>query len=322
MEYGSLTGVSKPISRVVQGTVALMMVEEEQRPGLLDDVIDAGINAFDTAHVYGYGMVERTLASWMHSRGLRDQIVIIDKGAHHNPDRKRVTPWDITADLHDSLARLKTDHIDIYLLHRDDPTQAVGPIIETLNEHQRAGKIGAFGGSNWSYERIREANDYAHAHGLTPFALTSPAFSLAEMISPPWPDCIGIAGEAGAASRAWYAEQGMSIFAWSSLAGGFLSGRFTPDNLDTFTDEEDLRVIRSYGSEANFRRLARARELAAEKQLTLAQIAVAYVLAQPLDIYALIAPINRQEIDQNIAAASLKLTPAEIAWLDLRADTR
>ncbi|MBE0690752.1 MAG: aldo/keto reductase, partial [Anaerolineae bacterium] len=138
----------------------------------------------------------------------------------------------------------------------------------------------------------------------------------------PWPGCISIAGESGAAARAWYVEQSLAIFAWSSLAGGFLSGRFTPDNLDTFTGEDDLRAIRAYGSDANFRRLARAQELAAEKQVTLAQIAVAYVLNQPLDIYALIAPVNRQEVGQNIAAADLSLTPAELAWLDLRADTR
>jgi aryl-alcohol dehydrogenase-like predicted oxidoreductase len=322
MEYGSLASVSRPISRVVQGTGDLAMMDEEQSFALLDAAFAAGINTIDTAHDYGNGAVERRLGQWMHERGLRDQIVIISKGAHHNLDRKRVTPYDITADLHDSLARLKTDHIDIYILHRDDPTQPVGPIVETLNEHQRAGKIHVFGGSNWSHGRIRDANAYAAAHGLTPFAVSSSAFSLAEMIHEPWPGCISIAGEAGAAARAWYLEQAMPILAWSSLAGGFLSGRFTSDNQDTFTSEADLRALYAYGSEANFRRLARAQELATDKQCTLAQIAVAYVLNQPLDMYALIAPVNGGEVAQNIAAANLKLTPAEIAWLDLRADTR
>jgi len=322
MQYGALDGISQPISRVVQGTGALIEMEETQSFTLLDAVFEAGINAFDTAHVYGYGTVERVLGQWLHERGLRDRVVIIDKGAHHSLDRKRVTPFDITSDLHDSLARLKTDYIDIYILHRDDPTQPVGPIVEILNEHQRAGKIRVFGGSNWSHGRIRDANAYAAAHDLTPFAVSSVAFSLAEMIHEPWPDCISIAGDVGAAARAWYTEQAIPILAWSSLAGGFLSGRFTAENVAAFTNEADLRALHAYGSEANFRRLARARELAAERDVTLAQIAVAYVLNQPLDVYALIAPVNRTEVAQNIAAAELRLTPDELAWLDLRADTR
>ncbi|MCC6615906.1 MAG: aldo/keto reductase [Anaerolineae bacterium] len=322
MQYGVVDGVSKPISRVVQGTLVIIQADEQQSFDLFDAAFEAGINTFDTAHVYGYGTVERAVGQWISDRGLRDKVVIVDKGAHHNLDRKRVTPYDITSDLHDSLARLKTDYIDLYILHRDDPTQPVGSIIETLNQHQRAGKIGAFGGSNWSHGRILEANTYAAQHDLTPFAVSSPAFSLAEMIHEPWPGCIGIAGDAGAAARDWYAEQSLAIFAWSSLAGGFMTGRFTPDNLDSFTDVEDRRIIHAYASEANFRRLARAQELAADKDVTLAQIAVAYVLNQPLDIYALIAPVNRAQVAHNIAAAELRLTPDELAWLDLRADTR
>ena len=82
--------------------------------------------------------------------GDRDQIVILTKGAHFNQDRNRVTPFDITSDLFDSLVRLRTDSIDLYLLHRDDPTVPVGPIVEVLNEHKEAGRICAIGGSNWT----------------------------------------------------------------------------------------------------------------------------------------------------------------------------
>ena len=79
-----------------------------------------------------------------------------------------MTPFDLTSELYDSLARLHTDYIDIYVLHRDDPNVEVGPIVETLNEHHAAGRIHAFGGSNWETARIEEANEYADKHSLAP----------------------------------------------------------------------------------------------------------------------------------------------------------
>ena len=182
MEYGHVQGVDKPVSRLVQGTMMLSSRELEQSFALLDAVYALGCNTFDTAHVYGGGDCERTMGQWVNERKLREKVVIIGKGAHHNQDRKRVTPFDITSDIHDSLARFKFSYIDLYLLHRDDPTVPVGPIVEALNEHKRAGRIRAFGGSNWTHERIREANEYATAHGLTPFAASSPNFSLAEQV--------------------------------------------------------------------------------------------------------------------------------------------
>ena len=170
MRYDEVRGVGKRVSRLVQGTI--MLRSEELEPGLelLDAVYGLGCNSFDTAHVYGGGEGERVLGQWIESRGVRDEVVILTKGAHHNADRRRVTPFDIASDLHDSLARLRTDYVDLYLLHRDDPSVPVGPIVEALNEHLTAGRIRAFGGSNWSAERIRKANEYAKAHGLVPFS--------------------------------------------------------------------------------------------------------------------------------------------------------
>ena len=114
----------------------------------------------------------------------------------------------------------------------------------------------------------------------------------------------------------------MPLFTWSSMAGGFFSGRFTRDNLDTFDTYNDKIVVDAYASEANFQRLDRAQELANEKGLTVAQIAVAYIFNQPLNIYALIASRSREELQQNITALELDLTPAEVAWLDLRSESR
>ncbi len=297
--------------------------EDEQNSfALLDDVLELGCNTFDTAHVYGNGDKERTLGKWIQQRGIREQVVIIGKGAHHNRDRRRVTPFDIASDLHDSLARLKTDYIDLYLLHRDDPSVPVGPIVEALNEHLRAGRIRAFGGSNWTHERIQAANDYARKHRLAPFVASSPNFSLAEQVKEPWPECVSISGAQGAAAREWYIQNQIPVFAWSSLAGGFLSGRFTRNNLDSFTDWQDKLCVDCYCYEDNFKRLDRVRALAAEKGVSVPQIAIAYVLNQPMMVFALVGCRNRSEFQSNVEAASLKLTPREIAWLELRTDTR
>lgn len=288
---------------------------------LLDAVFALGCNTFDTAHVYGQGDNERAMGRWVHARGNREQVVIIGKGAHHNADRKRVTPFDITADLFDSLARFRFDYIDLYLLHRDDPSVPVGPIVETLNEHRAAGRIRAFGGSNWSHERIAEANAYAAAHGLTPFVASSPNFSLAEQYREPWEGCVSISGPQHAAARAWYAAHRMPLFTWSSLAGGFFSGRLRRDNLDTFEEYLDRLAVHSYAGEENFRRLDRAQQLGDAKGLSIPQIALAYVMSQPLDIYALVGCRTPEEFAANVVAAATRLTPEECAWLDLRTDT-
>ena len=127
MLYGTVPGVTKPVARLVEGTIMLSTSKLDEGFALLDGILAMGGTTFDTAHGYGNGEAERTLGRWMEARGNRDQVVILSKGAHHNQDRQRVTPYDITADLHDSLARLRTDYIDLYILHRDDPSQPVGP---------------------------------------------------------------------------------------------------------------------------------------------------------------------------------------------------
>jgi aryl-alcohol dehydrogenase-like predicted oxidoreductase len=322
MQYGKLPGIDKPISRLVQGTVMVNSKEQEAGFRLLDEVFALGCTTFDTAHVYGSGDNERTVGKWVRERGLRDKVVMIGKGAHHNQDRQRVTPHDITADIYDSLARFQFDYIDLYLLHRDDPTQSVGPIIETLNEHYRAGRIHAFGGSNWSHNRIQEANAYAVARGLQGFMVSSPNFSLAEQVKEPWPNCITISGPQNAEARQWHQEQHMPLFTWSSLAGGFFSGRFSRDNLDTFTDYFGKLCVDCYCYEPNFQRLDRVRQLAAETGLTVPQVAMAYVMSQPLDIYALVGCQNGAEFKANIEACEQRLAPETLAWLDLRANVR
>jgi aryl-alcohol dehydrogenase-like predicted oxidoreductase len=322
VKTGTVPGVDKPISRLVQGTV---MVGEDDLEGcfaLLDAVVELGGTAFDTARHYGRGN-EATVGRWVRERGLHDQVVIIGKGAHPTPDNpNRVTPEDIAADLDESLRQFGFDTIDLYLLHRDDPKAPVGPIVEALNDHRRAGKIRAFGGSNWSHQRIAEANAYAHKHGLTPFVASSPQFSLVEQVDAPWPGCLSIGGADNAAAREWYEDNAMAVITWSSLAGGFLSGKLTRESDGGLPEEAAARARRAYGSDANFERLDRARSLAAELGLTVPQIALAYTLSHPLNLFAITGGETREEFAANADAASVRLSPADLAWLDLRHETR
>jgi len=323
MQYGQIAGLEKPVSRLALGTMIIHTERLDESFTLLDAALELGYNALDCAHVYGGGASERAVGQWLTARGNREQVVLLSKGCHHNADRRRVTPFDLAADLHDSLARLQTDYIDLYLLHRDDPQVPVGPLVEAFNEHLEAGRIRAFGGSNWRHERIQEANDYAAAHGLTPFAVSSPHFSLAEQVDDPWgPGCVAVSGPHEADARAWYEANQLPLFAYSSLGRGFFSGRLTRENFPEVEETMDQACRRAYCHEVNFQRLDRARELAAEKGVTVAQVALAYVVNQPLNLFALVGAANRDEAAANVEGASLTLTETERAWLDLRSEDR
>ena len=324
MIYGEIAGINKPVARIIQGTTMIGSdLNEAESFALLDEVFELGGNTLDTAHVYGGGRSERIVGRWLVSRNNREKMVIITKGGAHSEDRRRMTPYDVTADLFDSLARLKTDHIDLYLLHRDDPDLPVEPIINALNEHQQAGRIHAFGASNWSHQRMEAANTYAKANDLQSFVASSPQYSLAESHTEPWPLCLSISGAEGDAARQWYAKTRMPLLVWSPLASGFFSGKFRRDNLSTFGEREwDEVVVRTYAKEANFQRLDRASMLAKEKGVTAAQVALAFVMNQTMNTFAVVGPHSKKKFDENIAAANIKLTPQEIDWLDLKNDNR
>lgn len=323
MRYGRVTGVDKEVSRLVLGTDYMATKELEKNFSMLDAAFEKGCNTLDTAHGYGGGDGERVIGRWMHERGNRDKVVILTKGAHHNADRKRVTPFDITSDLHDSLARLKTDYIDIYLLHRDDPSVPVGPIVEILNEHLECGKIKSFGGSNWHHSRIQEANEYAERHGLVPFVASSPHYSLAEQVQDPWGQgCVAISGPKEQEARQWYKKTQIPIFPYSSLARGFFSGRISRNNFDDKKSILDRACLTAYCHEQNFDRLDRVEILAKEKGMTVPQIAMAYLMNQPLNVFPIVGAATPQELEENIIAARMKLSKEELDWLDLRRDNR
>jgi 1-deoxyxylulose-5-phosphate synthase len=319
----TIPGIAKPVTRIALGTMIVSARERERSFKLLDDAVAAGITTLDTAHGYAGGESERGIGDWMRERKNRDRIVVVTKGCHPNGDRKRCFAHDIASDLRDSLARLKTDHVDGWMLHRDDPEVPIGEIVDELDAHRRAGRIGAYGGSNWTVERLQAANEWAAKHGRAPFALSSPNYSLAEQVQDPWgPGCTTIGGPARAADREWYRATRTAVFAYSSLARGFLSGRITRANYATEKAKLDGACQTAYCHEVNLQRLDRATTLAQEKGVTVPQIATAFILSQGLNVVALIGAENRAEMDAAVAACHLSLSRDELAWLDLAADRR
>lgn len=316
MIYRNIDGLDKPLARVIQGTIMLSRERLEANFAFLDAIFEHGGTTFDSAHSYGGGDADRVLGLWMEARGIRDQVVIVGKGCHHNIDRRRVTPYDLTADLMDTLARLRTDHVDLYLLHRDDPSLPVGPIMDALAEHHSAGRIRAFGGSNWTPRRILAANSYAERHGLPPMRASSPNFSLAVQRQEPWAECISISGPDGAQDRDWYRLTQMPLLVWSSLAGGFFSGALRRDNLHTFTDYFMKLSAETYGTEENFRRYDAARQVADARGVSVAQVALGYLFGTGLNVFPLVGARTAEEFADSAAAAELDLTAEEMAALD------
>ena len=314
MKYGRVNGVGKPVARIVHGTTMLTTDDMEQGMTLLDGVFTAGGTTFDSAWNYGGGECERVLGAWMERRGNRGQVVIITKGCHHNQDRDRVTPADLTSDLMDSLIRLRTDYVDLYQLHRDDPTLPVDAIVATMAEHHAAGRIHAYGGSNWSVPRIEEANAYAARHGLPAFAASSPNYSLAVQLQAPWAGCLSIAGPEAAEDRDWYRRTQLPVFSWSSLAGGFFSGRFGRDKPRPDSGREELSAA-TYCSDGNFTRLETAQAIGRAHGVSAARVALAYIMQTGLDVYPIAASATPGEFADNAAALELELGFDEIGRL-------
>jgi aryl-alcohol dehydrogenase-like predicted oxidoreductase len=319
MRYGSVSGVSDRVSRLVLGTMVLSTDTAEQLDNscrLLDRFVAAGGTTVDTARIYARGTSEQALGQWLARSGRRNDLVIIGKGAHHDTQtfERRVTPEAIQEDIESSLQAMGLDTIDIYILHRDDLEVEVGPIVEALNREVEHGRIKAFGGSNWTYQRLVEANDYAAAHGLQPFAVSSPNLALAVPNEPMWPGCVSIAGDDDA--QAWYRASRMPIFAWSSQARGFFSGRYRPE-LTVGPSQDAQNVIRTYYSNENWERYRRADELAERKGATLRQIALAWVLHQPLEVFALVGPATVSELEDCLGALDVDLSAEEVGWLNL-----
>jgi predicted dehydrogenase/aryl-alcohol dehydrogenase-like predicted oxidoreductase len=270
---------------------------------LADAFYERGGNVLDSAWLYGNGRCDRLLGEWMDARGVRDDIVLIGKGAHS----PLVYPDVIAKQLTQSLERLKTDFIDVYFMHRDNPEVPVGEFVDAMDAEVKAGRIGIYGGSNWTRERMDAAFDYAAKAGKTPPGALSNNFSLAEMVNPVWG---GVLAGSDDAWKAWLRKRQIPNFAWSSQARGFFTDRAGPDKLD------DPELVNAWYSEKNFARRERAIALAKRIGKQPLHVALAYCMAQDFPVIPLIGPLTLQELEDSLEALDVVLSPEDVRWLE------
>lgn len=311
MKYSRIPGLNKDISRIVMGSMIYGPDDHPFTFSMLDYFFEVGGNTIDLAHVYGGGNSEKAVGQWVRTRGIREQVVILDKGAHP----PNCFPDKATLQIKESLERLGLDYIDIYCLHRDNLDIPVKEWVDVLNENVKAGRIRIFGGSNWTTARLEEANVYAAANNKQRFSCSSPNFSLALWNAPTWDGCLTASDPV---SRAWYSKHQMPLFSWSSQAMGFFSGRIKPEDAN-HPDYWTRLGVQTWWNEANQKKLERARELAAKKGVDGVQIAMAYVLNQPFLTFALIGPRTIEETRTSLLGIDLTLTPDEVKWLNMEA---
>lgn len=295
--------LGRPVSQLVLGTVGFP--DLAHGAAFFDAFFEQGGNCFDDASVYRRFNANPGLCGrWMEKRGVREQCVLIDKGAH--------TPWcypqPMTQEVEISLEKHQTAYFDIYMMHRDNPEVPVGEFVDVLHGLIEKGYARSYGLSNWSIERLEAAITYAKDKGLQPPTSLSNNFSLARMVTPVWAGCISASTPD---FRAWLADTQLPLFAWSSQARGFFTDRSAPDNLS------DRWLSNNWYSDDNFERKRRAYELAQKKDVLPINIALAWVLQQPFPVFPLIGPQHLSEIRTSLPGLTVDLTEEESCWLNL-----
>lgn len=316
MEYVQVPGLAQPVSRIIFGTAIGSMVNGKDVSPLLDAVFQAGINTFDTARLYGGS--EQSLGTWIQKRDNRNQVRILTKCCSLGEKDMPLTPQNMEEELSRSLTALQTDYVDLFAAHNDNPQAEPGPIMETFNDLKAQGKIRCFGVSNWTHLRMEQANEYAYKHNLSPLSFGSPAFSLAEMIGDPWGGSVHLSGPDNQEARAWYRSNHLPVFAYSALARGFFSGKYRTEMGDQVAKVLHECVRTEYYYPENVERLKRAEQLAAEYNVTVGQICLAWILAQEeITVCPITGPSNTKHLQENLEALRIQLTKEECRWLNL-----
>ena len=304
-----IPGIDKELSRVVFGCDN--QSDTNHAYAMFDHFYKKGGNVFDTAYIYNEGKSDFYLGSWIESRSLREEVVVLGKGAH-TPD---CLPEKIRPQLEETLTRMSTSYLDIYCLHRDNESLPVEGFIDTLNELRDEGLIKVLGASNWTLDRFKEANEYALSVNKEPFSVLSNNFSLAQMNNPVWPGCFSCSED----DYVEYLKQNqIAIFPWSSQARGFFLDKQEFTGVSHVADPNQEEQVRVWGSDENIERRKRCFELASKKSVDPIQMALAFVLHQEFPSFPLIGPRNFFETENSLQAVQIDLTEKEISWLNLK----
>ena len=310
-------------------------IDREAAFALLDAYLDAGGNFIDTAKVYSdwipgeRSRSEKLLGQWLHSRNNRSRIILATKGAHPeltSMSQSRLAPADIVSDIDASLSHLQTEVIDLYWLHRDDPTQPVETIVDALNAQVQAGKLRYFACSNWGTVRIQSAQRYAQASGQMGFAANQMLWNAAVL------DPRGMTDQTLAhmdgAMYDFHRETQLAAVPYSSQANGLFSKlqkpvvqrvQRTPKRLllQVARHVRNLLLARPamYPRQANLRQLRVMQDIAQQHQLTTSQVVLGYLLSQPFAVFPIVGCQNLNQLQDSLSAAEVKLSVGEVAQL-------
>lgn len=261
----------------------------------LDASLDLGLSAFDLAASYAAGGAERLFGRWLAARGGRANLFVITKGGHPNPvARQRLKASALRSDLTGSLRRLKTEYVDLYLLHRDDGKTRLSDIIESMLQFRREGKILRWGVSNWTHARLEMLRRLSVEAGFG-LSASSPHLSAFSWAKVPWPGTVSLVDDP--AALVYHLEQRIPVLGWSPLGGGFL---FSARRDHTY-DHPENRVRRDA-----------IRQIAAERGTSPASVALALLFHTRLDVRPIVSTSSPDHMVANLASLDLELTPREL----------
>jgi aryl-alcohol dehydrogenase-like predicted oxidoreductase len=283
--------------------------DEATAHAVLDRALATGINFIDTADVYGQdGLSERVLGNWLAARGSREKIVLATKFRFtmgDGPNRSGASRYRIVKCCEDSLRRLKTDRIDLYQIHMQDITVPEEETLRALDDLVSAGKVLYIGCSNYVAYRLMNSLWLSQTHGWTKFVTLQAQYNLLvrDLEREHVPLC---------------RTEGLGILPWSPLAGGFLTGKFERGKPPAANARLGLRPDRfsRYDIDRNWKILDAVRAVASEVRATPSAVAIAWLLAKPQVTSVIFGARTVEQLDQNVAAAELVLSPSHVDALD------
>ena len=292
------------------GNVFGWTVGEAMSFKLLDAFVDAGFNFIDTADVYSHwapgnrgGESETIIGRWLRHSAKRDKIVIATKvGKEMGPERKGLSRTYIMRAVEDSLQRLQTDTIDLYQSHADDPQ---APLEETLEAYDRLvsqGKVRVIGASNYDARRLESALQASEKHGYPRYQSLQPLYNLY--------DRAVFEKELQPLCR----RQGLAVISYFSLASGFLTGKYR--SADDLSGRPRAEMVKKYLDERGLRILAALDSVGREHGLTPAQVALAWLIAQPGITAPIASATNLQQLQELIEATTVELDKTSLKLLD------
>lgn len=289
------------------GNVFGWTIGEEMSFKLLDAFTARGFNFIDTADVYSVwapgnqgGESETVIGKWLQKSSRRSQVIIATKsGFEMAPGKKGLSHKHIIASADASLRRLQTDYIDLYQSHTDDETVPQEETLEAYQQLIREGKVRAIGASNFTAARLKSSIEMAKLHGLPGYQSLQPEYNIY--------DRAGYEKELEPLCR----SENIGVISYYSLAQGFLTGKYrTEDDLAKSTRGESVK--REYFNERGWRILKALDEVSAELKTTPARLSLAWLMARPGITAPIASATKLEQLEEMMAAAELKLTPATI----------